>query len=85
MLPLNLSERRLPRLISKQRLRQIFSVDDYNRPCSSHLLKKNVMTKEFVENELGLTMEKYGKIEVFNPAQTSKIYSYFQITIEELE
>ena len=71
-----------PRLISKQRLREIFIIDDEGNSCSSYLLRKYHFDDEALE-ALGITEEQYDKIVIFDRRLTPKIYEYFNIKLEE--
>lgn len=74
----------LPRLITKQRLRQIFSIDDEENSCTSYLLRKYFFT-DAILSELKLTEEQYDKITIFPPDLTQRIYILFQISPEEIK
>ena len=49
----------------------------------AHRLRKEVFT-DLVLEELGITDAEYRKARIFNPMQTSRIVSYFNITADDL-
>ena len=84
-LPIEQPAKRLPRILTKEFLRRIFSIDENGLPCSSYLMKKQFDVLFITSMEgLNMTLEQFRILKVFNIRQTQKIYSNFQITKDDV-
>lgn len=73
------------RRISKKDLSLIFGF--YSRHSGryyAHRLRKEVFT-DLVLKELGITDDEYKALRIFNPHQTTRIVTYFNITKDDLD
>lgn len=73
------------RRISKKDLSLIFGFySPHSGRHYAHRLRKEVFT-DLVLKELGITDEEYRALRIFNPLQTTRIVTYFNITKNDLD
>lgn len=76
-------EKKLPKILSKDFLRRIFSIDENGTPCSHYLMKKQ-FDVNFLVHELKITIEEFRIRKGFSVLETKKIYAHFDITIHDV-
>lgn len=73
----------LPKTFTKSQLCEILT-DINGTPCSLYRLKYIFLTEQFIQQELNLSWNEYGRIREFTPAQTERIILHLKLKPDDL-